>query len=52
MELRAGKNELKNFQIVTLEDFETRIPTLKNGLTTSNTKKIAKFSPQHYEWLD
>jgi len=28
VELRAGKNELKNFQIVTLEDFETRIGDL------------------------
>jgi len=28
VELRAGKNELKNFQIVSLEDFETRIGDL------------------------
>jgi len=28
VELRAGKNELKNFNIVTLEDFETRIGDL------------------------
>jgi len=28
VELRAGKNELKNFKIVTLEDFETRIGDL------------------------